>query len=331
MEASLHDDALIIDATLPVGHDRVTFEALRAGGVTAINHNGLPWQGFMETMRMTAELKAAFAENSDLVRQVYSTEDILAAKQEGRVGIILGWQNTSPIEDKLYYLSLFKELGVGIVQLTYNTANWVGGGCYESTDYGLTDFGRDVVAELNRLGILIDLSHCGTKTAADAIAASEQPVAYTHVCPSALHPHARNKTDDELRAVAESGGVIGVALCPTFLHSGPESTLDDYVDAIEHVVELVGEDHVGLGTDLMERTTPERIEFAIRDKGYGRFHIGDETVEDIIEPLGPRGFGTLAERPNLTANLHARNWPESRIRKLLGENWLRLLKHIWGA
>jgi membrane dipeptidase len=218
---------------------------------------------------------------------------------------------------------------VAIVQLTYNTANWVGGGCYESTDYGLTDFGADVVREMNRLGIVIDLSHCGSTTAADAIAVSEQPVVYTHVCPSALHPHARNKSDDELEAVAATGGVIGVTSNPTFLRAGPNSTLEDYVEAIEHVATLVGDDHVGVGMDLLESASEERIEFVIRDKGYGRFHIGDETISDILEPLAPRGLSKFLELPDLTAAFASRGWPEGRIRKLMGENWLRLLDAVW--
>src|SRR5205823_853318 len=129
------------------------------------------------------------ADNGDLVTQVYGVDDIEATRDTGRSGIILGFQNTSPIEDRLEYVSLFAELGVRVIQLAYNTMNFVGSGCYETHDGGLSDFGRDLVTEMNRLGILVDLSHVGVRTGSDAIAASSQPVAFTHVCATAFKPH----------------------------------------------------------------------------------------------------------------------------------------------
>src|SRR5262249_4223048 len=154
---------------------------------------------------------------------VHKTSDIQRAKEEGKVGIILGWQNTSGIEDQLGYLQLFKELGVHVMQLTYNTQNLVGTGCYESRDSGLSDFGREVVDEMNRVGILVDLSHVGPKTSGEAILYSKKPVAFTHCCPAGLKKHPRNKTDEQLKLIADRGGFVGVTMYPWFLKRGNDS------------------------------------------------------------------------------------------------------------
>jgi len=151
---------------------------------------------------------------------VRTTADIRRAKEEGKTGIILGFQNTAAVEDQVGYIQLFKELGVGIVQITYNTQNLVGAGCYEPRDSGLSGFGHEVVAEMNRVGILCDLSHVGAVTSRDVILASKRPTAYTHVLPAALKPHPRNKSDEEIRFIVEHGGLVGVTMFPPFLAKG---------------------------------------------------------------------------------------------------------------
>jgi membrane dipeptidase len=166
------------------------------------------------------------------------TRDIAAAKASDRTGIILGFQNGSPIEDRLDYLALFKQLGVGIIQLTYNTQNFIGSGCYESHDSGLSDFGREVVAEMNRVGIAVDLSHVGPRTTDDTIEFSKDPVVFSHVLPAELKAHPRNKQTRQLKAVADSGGLVSVTMFPPFLPKGSESTVDDYAEIIEWMVNL---------------------------------------------------------------------------------------------
>lgn len=302
------------------------FEGMRAGGITAANCTVAVWEGFEETLANVATFHRSFSEHDDLIRRVLSVDDVLRAKTEGRVGVILGWQNTSPIEDDLRRLSLFHELGLRIVQLAYNTQNFVGSGCYESRDSGLSDFGRDVVAELDRLGIVIDLSHVGSLTAREATLVSERPVAFTHVCPSALKEHPRNKGDEEMRLVAERGGIVGVTPFPWFLR---EPTLDAYLDAVEHVIGVAGEEHVGIGTDFTEGHGDAFLEWIVRDKGYGR--LLTTTPLDELRIVMPAGLARLADWPNLTAAMEARAWSEERILRLLGGNWLRFLGDVWGG
>jgi hypothetical protein len=220
---------------------------------------------------------------------------------------------------------LFKELGVGIVQMTYNTQNLVGCGCYETRDSGLSDWGREVVAEMNRVGMLCDLSHVGPKTSEDVILASNKPVAYSHCLPAGLKAHPRNKSDEQLKFIVEHGGFVGVTMFPPFLRRGTQATVDDYVEAIEYVINLCGEDQVGIGTDFTQDYDKEFFDWITHDKGHAR------RLTDFGEVINPEGLRTIGEMPNLTAAMERRGWPEAGIRKVMGDNWLALLRTVWGA
>uniref|UniRef100_UPI0005B2E60C membrane dipeptidase n=1 Tax=Methylobacterium sp. B34 TaxID=95563 RepID=UPI0005B2E60C len=210
-------------------------------------------------------------------------------------------------------------------QMAYNTQNLVGTGCYESRDGGLSDFGHDVLGEMNRLGILADLSHVGPKTSEDVILASRQRAAYSHCLPAGLKAHPRNKSDEQLRFIAERDGFVGVTMFPPFLRRGPESTVDDYVEAIEYVLNLCGEDKVGIGTDFTQGYGRPFFDWITHDKGYGR------RLTDFGEVINPEGLRTIGEWPNLTAAMERRGWPDARIERVIGGNWVALLRDVWGA
>jgi len=320
----LHRELVVFDGLIVSNWSRAVFEDMRRGGVTAANCTCAVWENFRSTMENIAEWQNHFNIFDDLLIQVRRVADIRRAKREGKVGIVLGWQNISPIEDRLDFLSLFKGLGVGVVQLAYNTQNLVGSGCYENEDGGLSDFGRDAIDEMNRLGMLVDLSHVGSKTSADAIRHSKEPVCYSHICPKRLREHPRNKTDEELKFIAERGGFIGVTMFPPFLPKGADSNLDDYLDAIEHVINVAGEDQVGIGTDMTQDYDDSFFNWITHDKGTGR------KLTDFGEIKHPPGFQCLGEFPNLTAAMIKRGWTETRIKKVMGENWLTTLANVWG-
>ncbi len=322
---SLHQDAIVIDGLIVSNWGRPVFEAMRAGGLTAANCTTCVWENARGCMDNLARFTAWFREHGDLIRPVRTVADIEAAKREGRVGVLLGWQNLSGIEDQLGYLALFKALGVGIMQMAYNTRNLVGDGCYEAHDGGLSDFGREVVAEMNRVGILCDLSHVGAKTSQDVIECSTKPVAYSHVCPAALKAHPRNKTDAQLRAIVERGGFVGVTMFPPFLRRGTAATVEDYLEVIEYTINLVGEDHVGIGTDFTQGYGQPFFDWITHDKGYAR------RLVDLGQIVMPAGLRRIEEFPNLTAAMERAGWPERRIRKVLGLNWMDLLRVVWDA
>ena len=322
--AELHREALVFDGLVVSNWSRPVFEAMRRGGLTAANCTCSIWENFRQSLDHVAQWKRWFGENGDLLLQIHSVSDIERAKAAGKVGICLGWQNTSGIEDRLEYLELFKGLGVGIMQLTYNTQNFSGSGCYESRDGGLSDFGREVVAEMNRVGILIDLSHVGPQTSEEVIRHSKQPVCYSHCLPSGLKEHPRNKSDAQLKFIAAHGGFVGVTMFCPFLRRGTQATLADYLEAIEYVIERVGEERVGIGTDFTQGQPAAFFEWITRDKGTAR------KLVEFGEIVNPAGLRELHEYPNLTAAMLQAGWPETRIRKLLGLNWLRLLREVWG-
>lgn len=319
----LHDRLTVFDGLIVSDWGPEVFRALRAGGVTAVNATCAVWENARQTLDNIARWLRWFDEHGDLLMPVRRTADIAAARAAGKTGIVLGFQNGSPIEDRLDYLALFKRLGVGIIQLTYNTQNLIGSGCYESRDSGLSDFGREVLAEMNRLGIAVDLSHVGVRTSDDALQASRDPVVFSHVLPGELKAHPRNKETRQLKAVADGGGLVGVTMFPPFLPRGPASTVDDYAEIIEWVVDRCGEDHVGYGTDFTQGYGRPFFEWITRDKGYGR------TLTEFGEVRNPKGIERIEETPNLTAALERRRWPAARIEKVMGLNWVDYLRRVW--
>lgn len=321
----LHDDAIVIDGLIVSNWSREVFEDMRRGGLTAANCTCSVWEGFRDTMVNIGQWNRWFQDNDDLIVKAATTADIRQAKADGKTAIILGFQNTAAFEDRLEFIEIFKDAGVRIAQITYNTQNMVGSGCYESTDSGLSDYGHEVVAEMNRVGILCDLSHVGSTTSRDVIVASKKPVAYTHCLPAALKEHPRNKSDEELRFIADKGGFVGVTMFTPFLKRGGESTVDDYVEAIDYIINLVGENCVGIGTDFTQGHGDEFFHWITHDKGYGH------KLTDFGEIKFPGGFGAIGDFPNLTAAMERAGWSEARIRGVLGENWLRVLEDVWGT
>lgn len=319
----LHRDSIIFDGLIVSKWGRDVFEDMHRAGITAANCTCSLWENFPGTMANLIQWNRWFRENDDILLQVHKIEDIARAKKENKVGIILGWQNTSAIEDQLGYLEIFRDLGVKVMQITYNTQNLSGSGCRETRDGGLSDFGLDVLHEMNRLGILCDLSHVGPKTIEDVILQSKRPVAFTHVCPAALKENPRNKTDEQLKLISGRGGFVGITVYPWFLRRGNDSTIEDFVEAIEYVINLIGDERVGYGTDFTQGYGDDFLDYLGSDKGYGR------RVVPVSSAVFPAGLETIGDTPNITATMLARKWPESRIRKVMGENWVKFLGEAW--
>ncbi len=320
----LHEEALIIDALEISNWSAEVFENMRRGGLTAVNCTVSVLENFRETIKNIFWWHAAFDRYRELIVPVRTVTDIEAAKQSGRTGIIFGFQNTSAIEEDLELLSIFHSLGVRVIQLTYMEANLVGQGCLERIDAGLTSFGLEVVAEMNRLGILIDLSHVGYRTTMDAIEASDKPVAFTHANPRSLCDHPRNKPDDAIRALVKKGGVVGATIFPPFLPSGSNSTLSDFIDVIDYLTDMVEVDHVAIGTDLTEGQPREFFDWLL----CGRSKKGPSMTLEYPIKL-PSGFVNAASFPRLTDALLQRGYRESDIRKIMGGNMIRLFREVW--
>jgi membrane dipeptidase len=322
--SNLHENSIIIDGLNISRFDRSVFEDMQKGGITATNCTVSVWESFAKTVDNIALMKQQIRENSELLTLVRTTDDILRAKKEKRTGVILGFQNAHAFEDNLGYIEAFADMGVRVVQLCYNTQNLVGTGCYER-DGGLSGFGREVISEMNRVGIMVDLSHVGGNTSSEAIAFSKKPVCYSHCLPSGLKEHPRNKSDEQLKEIADAGGFVGVTMFAPFLKRGIDATVEDYVEAIDYVVNLIGEDTVGIGSDFTQGYTVDFFDWITHDKGRYR------RLTNFGKVINPEGIRTIGEFPNLTAAMERAGWSETRIRKIMGENWVRVFRDVWGA
>lgn len=310
-------------------------QAIRASGVTAVNVTiGTYGEGpalFDRTLKDLERWEARLARHPEYLVKVRSAEDIEAAKASGRLGIIYGFQDAAMLEGKAERIRQFQELGVRIIQLTYNRRNELGDGSLEPGNRGLTEFGRAVVGRMNDLGILVDLSHCGARTTADAIDASRRPVAITHAGCAALANTPRNKADETLKKLASRGGVLGVYLMP-FLRAQGQAYANDVVAHIEHAWKVCGEDHVGIGTDgfigavdLTPEYRQRLIEELKRRRAAGMSAPGE--TEDVVPLIPDLNEPRRLER--LGALLRQRGHSTARVEKLLGGNFLRLMKQVW--
>lgn len=323
----IYEDAIVFDGLNICNWSRDIFEAWRAGGITGVSATCGLWENFRDSVFNVIQWKKFFDENSDLILQVRSTEDIRRAKREGKTGVLLSWQNTSGIEDRIDFLQIFRDLGVLKMQLTYNTQNYSGAGYVEAHDSGLTGFGREVVDEMGRVGIVCDLSHVGPKTSADVIEYAKVAPCFSHVLPAGMKDIRRNKSDELIRALGVRGGMIGLSQFGPFMQHGNESTIDHYVEALDYVIALAGEDNVGIGSDASEGHGRPSVfmEWCNHDKGYAR-QLTPFGHDKVVKPLGP-----LAQRAALGLAMERAGWSDVKMRKVLGENWLRYLKQVWGA
>jgi membrane dipeptidase len=320
---SLSSDAIHLDATAPLLQPRDLsrrLPAVVAGGIDAV----LATAGAIEDFRTTMEVVGKWLEiersGQQKIRIARSTAAIRSAKGAGETAIVLHFQGADPIEDELDFLNLFQASGVRVMQLTYNLRNRLGDGCFEPTDAGLSKFGRKVIQRMEALSLAVDLAHAGTRTALQATEAATRPVVITHANARALMETPRNVTDELIRAVAATGGVIGVCAVPFFLTRDGPATIDMLIDHAAHIAGLVGAAHVGLGFDFAEEDEEDYVYY-----GY------DERYIPKPPWIFPSGIAGHAEAANLGPALRARGFAEAEVRGILGENFMRVFSQIWGG
>jgi membrane dipeptidase len=327
------DNPVAMDA---VGMDARTIADARASGLTAVNvtlgYVGGPEEPYEESIRTVAMWDDVLrAYPNDLLR-VEKASDIPRAKNENKIGIIYGFQNAAMMGNDASRVATFAGLGVRVIQLTYNPRNQLGDGSMVKENKGLTDFGREVIAQLNEHRVMVDLSHSGQNTCLDAARISKAPISINHTGCRALVDLPRNKTDEELKLVATKGGFIGIYFMP-YLKADGHPHAEDVVAHIDHAVNVCGEDAIGFGTD--GTVTP------IDDLNQYQSFLTKQ-----IEDRAKTGLGATGERPDtypfvidlrgvdqfrkLEGLLKAKGYSEARIEKIMGRNFLRYAKEIWG-
>jgi len=339
-----YDDALVIDAlagpiqfnipqqTLPL--EDAALDHIRRSGITAVNLtvNARASEGgsaFENTQARIADWTSELRAQPAVLTAVRAIDDVRDAKATGRLGLILGFQDGVPVEDDLQRISEFYDLGIRIIQLTYNVENKIGTGCLASDDGGLSELGIEAVARMDRVGMLIDLSHCGPRTTNDGILFSDRPVSITHSGCKTVFDHPRSKDDTTLRLLADRGGVVGIYLMP-FLNPNGAPSLADVLRHIEHALDVCGEDHVGIGSDQgivpldVSGDFPSRFEAVSRDRSAaGIAAPREDTIPYVPDLNHPRRLDTIADR------MAARGHASRVIEKVLGANFMRLFGEVW--
>jgi len=255
--------------------------------------------------------------------------DFERAKHEGKLGIVLGFQGGSPLGRNVHLVRIFHRLGVRIIQLTYNEGNVLAPGALEPSDGPLTSLGIQAVQEMNRIGMLVDLSHVGRRASLEAIEVSTDPVIFSHSNPRALQENPRNISDEQIRACAAKGGVVGLATFSAFVgdtSNGRHPGLDDYFRQMDHALNLVGADHVGIGTDIFLDPTDGVWWRAVTGRLYPEVSQGM-----TYETHNIAGFMHQSDFPSVADAMLRHGYDENTVRKILGDNWRRVFRHVWDA
>lgn len=288
-------------------------------------------ESYQSSLTGLARLNAGINKHADRVLLISKFSDIEKAKRDSKIGILPNFQNSTAIGTDLSRLDLFYGLGVRQIQLTHNLRNWVGDGCTERTQAGLSHFGVDLVKRMNELGIIVDVGHSGYQTTLDAIEVSSKPIVFSHTNCMALCKHPRNKTDEQIKALAAKGGVIGISNFNWFVSDNPSSTLEDLLDHFDYAIKLVGSDHVGMGSDF-ELTGYPGIDGDLMWQNHLRIYSAQEQLT-----LKVRWPPFIAEVDNewryktIARGLLSRGHSEEIVRKILGLNFQRVYKEIMMA
>jgi membrane dipeptidase len=338
--ARLHAESAVVDGLIATDAyltDPEYIPHLSRGGVGIANFTVASYADeFVPATRKIAAYRDAV--RSLDARIVADSEDIDRVVGSDELGVVLGFQDTRPIANDLWKLDVFAELGVRVVQLTYNEQNYAGAGCCAENDAGLTSFGRELIDKTSELGLLVDLSHCGDQTTIDAVDYATDPVAFTHVGVRDLcDAPGRNKTTAQLRALAENGGVAGLSFFPPLVrredgsHRVAAATVEDVLDHIDYAVDLMGVDDGGIGTDLDDRSldrgeTPPTS--SLRTYRPSHPDVYGEGPTDVYDPY-PDGIDRHTELETLTRGLVDRGYTDKEIQKILGGNFLRLFEDVW--
>lgn len=310
--------------------DRPALEEIAAGGLGCVTVTAGFWEDATESMDQIVTWRNMAEDNADLVEIAYTADDIVRIAESGRCAILLGFQNVSFLQGRLGYVELFARMGTRVGQLTYNIQSDIGGSCYEPHDSGLSRYGKYVVREMNRCGMVVDLSHVGNTTTLDAIRHSTEPVAITHSNPAELAPHPRNKPAEVLDALKENGGVIGLTVYRNIV--GEYTSAEKWSELVAWTVDRIGIDQVGIGTDFDQTGGMAYLEW-MRQGRWAReiqYGAGSKTNSGPQPRLG--WFDDPSQFPNAESCLRDRGFDDREVAKIMGENWLnfyrRTFKHI---
>ena len=307
---------------------RDIFQINREANLDAVHVTLVYHEDYDEFVQRTKEWKKFFNENSDLIFLGRNFKDIEKANLEKKTAIFFGFQNCSPIEDNIALVEKVHEHGCRFMQLTYNNQSLLATGCYEKNDSGVTNFGREAIKEMNRVGIVIDMSHSAEKSTFDAIEISEKPIAITHANPSFWYKAIRNKSNDLLKALASSGGMLGLSLYPHHLKDGSNCTLENFCEMTAKTAEIMGVKNIGIGSDLCINHPDSVVEWMRNGTWTKTKNYGEGSKKTPGFPKQPDWFLDARGFNNLEIGLNKIGFNEDETNGILGNNWYNFYKGI---
>ena len=306
------------------------FYQMRAGGVDAVHVTIAYHENFRETVLNIEQWNRWFEAYPDLICQAFTAADIDAAKAAGRTAIIFGFQNPSPIEDDIGLVEILHRLGARFMQLSYNNQSLLAAGCYEAEDPGITRMGREVIAEMNRVGMVIDMSHSADRSTIEAAQISTRPIAITHANPASWHAARRNKSDEVIHAVTSRGGMLGFSVYPHHLAGKSDCTLDRFCQMIADAAGKFGAGNLGIGTDLCQDHPDSIVEWMRVGRWTKKIDFGEGTASDAGFPPMPSWFNDNRDFDNIQSGLRATGLSDADVAGIMGGNWYRFYADNFG-
>ncbi len=307
---------------------RKIFEINRSAGLDAVHVTIVYHEDFDELQLEIKKWEKLFYENSDLIFPGKNFQDIDKANKENKTAIFFGFQNCSPIEDDINLVEKVHELGCRFMQLTYNNQSLLATGCYEKVDSGVTNFGREVIREMNRVGLVVDMSHSAEKSTLDAIEFSEKPIAITHANPSFWHPAKRNKSSDLLKILSDSGGMLGLSLYPHHLRENTNCTLGSFCEMVAKTAEIMDVKKIGIGSDLC-LDHPDTVVEWMRNGSWSKSkNYGEGSKNKPGFPKQPDWFLDARGFSNIEEGLKKVGFSDTETYGILGNNWYNFYKSI---
>lgn len=322
--------SFVIDATQYSNWSETIFRQMRQGGLDAVHVTLAYHETFRETVAVISEWHRRFEAHPDLIFQGFTAADLDAARRTGRTAIFFGAQNPSCIEDDIGLVEVLHRLGLRFMQLSYNNQSLLASGCYEATDGGLTRMGREVVAEMNRVGMVVDMSHSGERSTLQAVEHSARPIAVTHANPSDWHPALRNKSTAVIGALAETGGMLGFSLYPHHLKGAGACTMEEFCTMIARTAERFGTACLGIGSDLCQDQPDSVVEWMRTGRWTKRIDYGEGSAAAPGFPEMPRWFRDNRDFAGLRAGLAAAGFDAAECDAILGGNWARFFAASFG-
>ena len=317
---------IIIDGCQYASWSEQIFQEMKEGGVSAVHVTVTYHEDFRETVENIADWNRLFERFSNYILPGRTVEDVYRAQMEQRTAIIFGFQNPSPIEDDIGLIEIWSKLGIKFMQLTYNNQSLLATGCYEKNDTGITRMGREVIGEMNRVGMVIDMSHSAEKSTLEAIEFSSRPISITHANPSFWHPAHRNKSETVLKELSKSNGMIGFSLYPHHLKKGTYCKIEDFCKMIAKTAEKIGTDNIGIGSDLCQDQPDYVVEWMRNGRWTKSRDFGEGSSDSPGFPDQPSWFQSNKDFKNIIDGLDKIGFSKVEISNIMGKNWLNFFE-----